>query len=115
MFCLCNVQEDVQARKLQQFPIPLPIAIPLPPFLTGGGGLPAFGGPQPRQPASLQTQVRVLPGRGFTLFCMPVYKSLKLKCQPKLPEEVEVNYLTGAFMMQTGVVWCCSCGTAGCM
>ncbi|CAL8466019.1 g5555 [Coccomyxa elongata] len=52
------LQEDVQGRKLQQFPIPLPIAIPLPPFLTGGGGLPAFGGPQPRQPASLQTQPR---------------------------------------------------------
>ncbi|BDA48212.1 Uncharacterized protein sll1483 at N-terminal half [Coccomyxa sp. Obi] len=52
------LQDDVQGRKLQQFLPPLPINIPLPPFLTGGGGLPGFGGPQPRQPASLQTQPR---------------------------------------------------------
>ncbi len=34
------MQEDLQhGRQLQQFLPPLPIVVPLPPFLTGGGGL----------------------------------------------------------------------------
>ncbi len=58
------LQGTNQGRGLKQLP-PLPISIPLPPFLTGnGGGGGLLGGllggglPGPRQPPSLQTQPR---------------------------------------------------------
>lgn len=52
-----RLQEQRHGRKLQQLLPPLPVALPLPPFLTGGGPGPLFPGVQ--QPgASLQTQPR---------------------------------------------------------
>lgn len=38
------VQESIHSRRLQQLLPPLPINIPLPPFLTGGGGNGGSGG-----------------------------------------------------------------------
>ena len=39
------MQEELpHARHLQQFLPPLPIVVPLPPFLTGNGGFGSFGG-----------------------------------------------------------------------